>query len=678
MLSWRGLKRSGFIPNLKSLDIVRHEVLPMTDRLVMPFAPADDQALWRALAETLPQIVWIADGMGKVRYLNSRWFTYTGRANDALTGLPWDLVIHPDDLAAVGHEFKASVVEGRSFALKYRLRRFDGVYRWFDARSAKITGTPDADSLWIGTAADIHEQYEAHATILSLRQRTESIIQDAPILLWVVDEKGTFTYYEGKVKKFLGIAAEDRIGKNILELYDGRDEIAGNVRRALAGETVVGESRIGDVCLENKFTPQYDASGKINGVLGLSVDVTQRKIAEQARADAAVKAQAAAASSRLKSEFLATMSHEIRTPINGVLGMASLLTDTQLNVEQREYADGIRRSGEGLLALINDILDFSKIEAGKLDFEDKPLSVAAIVADLEASMRFIAESKRLTLRSVVAPDLPSTLVGDPGRFRQVLLNLLGNALKFTADGGVAINVSVADRSVGGCIVRVEVVDSGIGVTPKIAADLFQPFTQGDASTARRYGGTGLGLSICKGLVDRVGGKIGVTSQEGVGSTFWFTWAFAEAPLATVAEGKLAPVKADARIASVRILIAEDNPINQLITSKIVEKLGFQAFVVANGRLALEALAASNYDLILMDCHMPEVDGYEATERIRASTELPNPRIPIIAVTANAMRGDAEKCLEHGMTDYLSKPFNSSDLRAIILKHLKVKSGDEAA
>lgn len=437
---------------------------------------------------------------------------------------------------------------------------------------------------------------------------------------------------------------------------------------------------------------QLDASGRPSHLIGTNWDITAQKIAEQKLIEtnldleqAGIRANElmvqAETANVAKSAFLATISHEIRTPMNGIIGMANLLLDTGLTDEQRQYATLLKSSGDALLVLINDVLDLSKIEAKKLELESVEFDIAELVAEVIAMMDVQAQEKRLEIRHELATGIPQRVIGDPGRLRQILVNLTGNAIKFTERGEILVRAELAEDAEDSCLILFSVVDTGIGIPRDKLGTLFAPFTQLDSTTTRKYGGTGLGLAISHQLAELMGGKIGVESEPGKGSTFWFTIRFAKMRAESGDNDCASPKRAKGLTAfdfkpfahRFRILLAEDNLTNQLIAVKYLERLGLSVDTVINGSDAVHAVGHSvlPYDLVLMDCQMPEMDGYEATRRIRAIMTPMGKRLPIIALTAHALQGDRERCLDAGMDDYLGKPISVEGLYRAIAKFLPV-------
>ena len=406
-------------------------------------------------------------------------------------------------------------------------------------------------------------------------------------------------------------------------------------------------------------------------------DVTERK---RAATELAVARDQAVEASNMKSAFLANVSHEIRTPMNGVLGMTELLLDMGLTEAQRECAEQVTRSGEQMLSLINDILDISKIETGHLELELADFELDETVKETCSVAGALARSKGLRLDLEIGAGVPPRVRGDGRRLGQILLNLVSNAVKFTATGAITVRVRATPGPQASTAVRVEVADSGIGIDPANLERMFEPFTQADVSTTRQYGGTGLGLAIARELVELMGGAIGAESEPGRGSTFWFEVVLAAAE----ASATLPAASSEANVGGATpawlnpplVLVAEDSQINQIVAARSLERCGCRVEVVGNGREALRALEARRYDAVLMDCQMPDMDGYQATAELRRS-EAGARRTPVIAMTAHAMDGDRKRCLDAGMDDYISKPMRHTALVATLMRWIPSEPDDTA-
>jgi PAS domain S-box-containing protein len=760
------------------------------------------EGLYRQLVEAADDVIYRTDADGRYTYLNPAAVEVLGYAEGELLGRDFLDIVRPDYRE-----------QARRYYQDQREQRIPNTYCEFPMLSRS------GEEVWVGQhvhlvtedgrfaglqalARNITERKLSQQAIEREREQLRQIVTHAPVAMAMLDREGRHIAHSARWLRYLRVADPSVVGRTLAEVWPGMPKKYERVlERALAGEVVTEpedalEREDGTrVYLRWTVHPWREAQGSVAGIVLVAQSI-----------DLLVRArQAALEASRLKSEFVANMSHEIRTPMNGIIGMTRLLLDTALTAEQREFAEVIDASGRALLDIIDDILDFSKIEAGRVDLEVADFDLRRAVREVLGSFAEAAQAKGLELLCLIRHDVPSALRGDPGRLRQVLTNLVSNAVKFTERGEVVLRVTLEGQTEGAAVVRFEVRDTGIGIDPEIRPRLFQSFVQADGSTSRRYGGTGLGLAISKRLVSLMGGEIDVESQPGHGSTFWFTVRLerqppeaAPAPAARLAGRRVLVVddnatnrqilkqqlsywglrvtavesgakalaalrqaaaagvghdlaildmkmpamdglslaraiKSDGGLEAVKlilltsfgqrghgaeasrigisayltkpvdeadlydclveilaqgrsprppslvtrhslrearppvaahVLVAEDNEVNQKVAVHILEKLGYRVEVAENGREAMEACQRAHYDAVLMDAQMPELDGYEATRRIREA-EGSGRRVPIIAMTASAMKGDRERCLEAGMDDYISKPVTPEELARVL-------------
>ncbi|EJT73929.1 hypothetical protein GGTG_07783 [Gaeumannomyces tritici R3-111a-1] len=647
---------------------------------------------FRLICDTMPQLVWTATPDGSHDFFNSRWYDYTGLSRENSLGVAWKNLFHPDDMVEQERRWRVSLRTGEPYAIEYRCRSKTGEWRWFLGRALPLR---DKDTLeitkWFGTCTDVHESMEAKLAAKRLREQLLTVISHAHVTIFTVDTDRRVTMLEGSISwDATGERYRDHddgsrwyLGQNMYEVFnrlnshleDGeRPRFLEPVESILAGRSTedIQEHGIDGRWYRTRFIPVIgktktpygfmDHEGAVEGVIGVIFDVTELRaremdLIEQAKERRQLVANEAAAkeASRLKSQFLANMSHEIRTPITGVIGMAELLLDLQLDAEQRQYAENIYRSANALLTVINDILDFSKVESGRLDIEEVQFSLSVIVGDVNKMLSFAAERKSLDFQSEISPEVERDLVvlGDPGRVRQIITNLLTNSIKFTTQGYVRFSVQKERETRSTIEIKFVVEDTGIGIEEQVRRRLFQPFSQGDTSTARKFGGTGLGLTICKNLLGLMKGRMSLESTLGAGTTATF-WIPFNKPQHGVESGDLVEIEAlpdrlqsemsvsrnssmdpdpnstHANLGSIdvgseqlaanntsgtvsrkrslvlpssplaqdldmdarakiHVLVVEDNAINQEIATKTIKRLGFTVSAVWNGKEALEYL-----------------------------------------------------------------------------------------
>ncbi len=555
-----------------------------------------------------------------------------------------------------------------------------------------LTAARDAEQTIRDLNADLEQRVAQRTQSLhESEQRLHAILDTAIDSIICINGVGIIESANPATEQMFGYSLAEMIGQNVKMLVPSphREAHDGHLANLLKMDLerpiglrreVIGQRKDGTIFPADLAISSTNLSDR-HQFTGIVRDISRRKKIET---DLAQAKEVAEAANQAKSSFLATMSHELRTPLNGILGMNELLLGTDLTEKQRQFVDASRCSGKMLLQLINDVLDLSKIESGKLELDLQECAVEQLVNDVVEALGPGARQKGLTLQVHVDLAVCVTTLCDGNRLRQILINLIGNAIKFTSSGTITVNAIGLRHEDRQLRVRFAVADSGIGIPEDRRERLFAPFSQVDCSTTRKFGGTGLGLAICKQLVELMNGEIGIESQVGIGSTFWL-----EVPMTVVEQPKnlpktasppptLAAASADmppaASVPSLlvgHVLVAEDNRINQMYVTELLKLCGCTCDIAANGDEALEAMQRKHYDLILMDCQMPEMDGFTASREIRrrlAAQEFPHPT-PIIALTANALTGDRERCLASGMDDYLTKPIEVHQLQSKLAQFL---------
>lgn len=634
------------------------------------------EARYRALADALPQLIWIFSiDTGENAYVNQQFERFYGAIGPSRAArLARN---HPDDAERMDRAWRTAMRTRSPYQIEGRLRRHDGAYRWHRLVMIPIRQRGEIVAM-LGTALDIDDIITARRKLAETGKLLQLAQDSAGAGTWDLDLASGRITWSAESAKLHGIDAPQGYAlssEEWLAMVDRADGAAALAAAAAASEQHTSfaiEFRVpapdgGVRWIHGTGRALYDADGRPQRVIGLNIDVTARKAAEDAlvRAKAAAEAaqREAERASVAKSDFLATMSHEIRTPLNGVLGYADLLVDElEPGTVARLHAERIRGAGSSLLTVVNDVLDFSKIEAGQVELAAEPFGLDAVTDQAVAIMRAAAEQKGLRLIVETAPGLPERVVGDADRMRQVLLNLLNNAVKFTATGSVTLRVSPVPGPEGAAHLHFAVRDTGIGIPVEKHGHLFKRFSQMDGTIQREYGGTGLGLAISKQLVELMGGAIGLESAVGAGSTFWFSLPM---PVAEPAEAPVSAAEGEVRLTrGRRLLLVEDVALNRELALAVLRDAGHRVDAVSSGPEAIAAVQAESYDLVLMDVQMPGMDGLAATRAIRALAHS-CASVPIVAMTASVLPQQVAAFREAGMNDHIGKPFKRAALYALI-------------
>jgi two-component system, sensor histidine kinase and response regulator len=643
----------------------------------------ESEQRWRSLTEALPQLVWSATPDGTCDYFSSQWTEHTGIAETDLLGWQWLETLHPDDREPTRRFWLASVAGHHAYDIEYRVRRRDGEYRWFKTRGAPIRDTSGNIVKWFGTCTDITELRQSEG-------RFRGIFENAAVGIAQTHPSGRFLGVNEKFCNIVGYPREELLQKTFQEItYPDDVAIGVSALAALVrGESlsVEHEKRYvrkdgSPVWVELFISLQRDAAGEPAYAVAVIQDISERK-----RLDAELRQakEAAEAANRAKDEFLANVSHEIRTPMNAIIGMTELVLDTPLDEDQRRGLKTVKSAADSLLGIINDLLDFSKIEAGKLELIQADFSLRGAVGDTLRALAVRAHKKGLELIYQVQSDVPDALIGDAGRLRQVLLNLVGNAVKFTDEGEVVVHVEISEGDVrlfpaaADVGLRFTVRDTGIGIPAEQQERIFRAFEQEDISTTRKYGGTGLGLTIAARLVGLMGGTITVDSAPGRGSTFIFTARFDQQPHATESASAQPPDSPGARLQNLPVLVVDDNGTNRQILEEWLRDWQMNSTAVGDGMAAMDALwhrAANDgpYALVLLDARMRDADGLTVAAMIRERAELAATRI--ILLTSGERPGDPARIRGLRIDAQLLKPVQPDELLETIFRVMSRSQGN---
>ena len=693
-----------------------HEI---TDQVIAKKRIEESEKQFRQMAELMPQKVWTSDAGGNKNYFNKTLLNYAGKSFEELKGSGWQKIIHPDDWEDNKAIWEESISTGKDYVAENRLLREDGKYLWHLTQAVALKSEDGKIKTWVGSKTEIQEQKEQKAELeKSVIARTQELLEANNELehkhqeLLITKEKLLNEYSRSLIEASLDPLLTINIEGKVTDMNQATVDITGLSREKLTGtsffnyftepkkasevyEQVFAKGSVVNAPLtlrhiDGNLTDVFlngsvykDDKNKIMGVVLVARDVTEEKrvatelteaivfaelatgIAEDAKLKAEEATHIAEDAVKAKQQFLSNMSHEIRTPMNAIIGFTKVVLKTDLTPKQKEYLTAIKLSGNSLIVLINDILDLAKVDAGKMTFEEIPFKLSASISAMMHLFETKVQEKNLELVKIYDDTIPEVLLGDPVRLHQIILNLVSNAVKFTSKGKITVSLRLLEEDNEKVNIEFSVADTGTGIPQDKTEKIFEKFHQASSDTSRLYGGTGLGLAIVKQLVESQGGTIQVKSEVGKGSVFSFTLSFkkTDAP----AESEMEMPEPDAENKNIKVLVVEDIALNQLLMKTLLDDFGFERDIAANGKIALEKLREKNYDIILMDLQMPEMNGFEATEYIRNNMKL---KIPIIALTADVTTVDLEKCKAVGMDDYIAKPVDERILYSKIVGLVK--------
>ena len=675
----------------------------------------ESEERFRLMAELMPQKVWTADTEGNKNYFNQKWLEYSGDVFEELKGWKWQKTVHPDDWEDTRKKWQQSIDTGEDYVVENRLLRADGKYLWHLTRAIALKDKDGKIKMWLGSKTEIQEQRELKEELersvfsrtVELQQTNKELAQKNKELsitkekllteysrslieasldpLVTINTKGKVTDMNQATINVTGVPREKLTGSNFFEYFTESQKAREVYEQVFAKGSIINspltlrhiDDKLTDVLLNGSV--YKNGKGKVLGVVLVARDVTEEKriatelteaivfaelatgIAEDAKLKAEQATHIAEDAVKAKQQFLSNMSHEIRTPMNAIIGFTKVVLKTDLTPKQKEYLTAIKLSGNSLIVLINDILDLAKVDAGKMTFEEIPFKMASSIAAMIHLFETKIQEKNLELVKVYDEKIPEVLLGDPVRLHQIILNLVSNAVKFTSKGKITISLQMLDEDAENATIRFSVADTGTGIAEDKTEKIFEKFHQASSDTSRLYGGTGLGLAIVKQLVETQGGHIEVSSKTGEGSVFSFSLRFKKTDAETEAETEILKIDADNK--NIKVLVVEDIALNQLLMKTLLDDFGFERDIAANGRIAIEKMQERDYDIVLMDLQMPEMNGFEATEYIRNTLHS---KIPIIALTADVTTVDVEKCKAVGMNDYIAKPVDERILYSKIV------------